>query len=231
MTWMRPVKAKITDSFDGHRNRPRPSVNPGTDYGTPMGVPVLAIADGTVAKIVTTIAGAGGRMVLMNFPSGHKADYLHLSRIDVKAGQKVKMGQVLGLSGASGLGKERGYGPHLHLSFRKGGTHLTAGGNIDFEKFIKAFSASKAAKPATPTDGAKPATPVAPAKPVVASKARATVKQGSKGADVVYLQGKLKLTADGDFGPKTHAAVIAFQTKKKLVADGIVGPKTWAAIG
>jgi cell wall-associated NlpC family hydrolase len=38
------------------------------------------------------------------------------------------------------------------------------------------------------------------------------------------------VTADGVFGPKTQAAVIAFQTAKGLTADGIVGPKTWAAL-
>lgn len=63
------------------------------------------------------------------------------------------------------------------------------------------------------------------------SGVRATVKRGSKGNDVKYLQTKLKIAADGDFGPKTHAAVVAFQKSHGLVADGIVGPKTWAAIG
>lgn len=210
-TWIRPVQARISDSFTAHQNRPRPSVNPGTDYMTAVGVPCLAIADGTVARIVTTIAGAGGRMVFLDFPSGHKADYLHLSRVDVQPGQAVKKGQVIGLSGASGLGKENGYGPHLHLSFRKGGTHGVGTGNIDFEAFI----------------GGAPSAAAAPA----AGGSRATVRQGSSGADVVYLQGKLKITADGAFGPKTRAAVVAFQTSKGLVADGIVGPKTWAAIG
>jgi uncharacterized protein with LGFP repeats len=60
---------------------------------------------------------------------------------------------------------------------------------------------------------------------------RATIQLGSRGADVKYLQTKLKLTADGIFGAKTKAAVIAFQKSKGLTADGIVGPKTWAALG
>ena len=232
-TWIRPVKAKITDSFDGHRNRPKPSVNPGTDYGTPIGVPVLAIADGKVAKVINTITGAGGRMVLLDFPSGHKADYLHLSRIDVKAGQSVKKGQVLGLSGASGLGKERGYGAHLHLSFRKGGTHLMATGNIDFEKFVKAASAPKTAAPAKTGEPAKaPAKAKAPVVPTLKPGAgRPTIMRGSNGEHVVYLQSKLKITADGIFGPNTHKAVVDFQRSKKLVADGIVGNNTWKAIG
>jgi murein DD-endopeptidase MepM/ murein hydrolase activator NlpD len=214
--WIRPVEAKISDTFQDHLRRN--SVNPGTDYMTAIGVPVLAIADGTVAKTVTTIAGAGGRMVLLDFPSGHKADYLHLSRVDVEKGQAVKKGQVLGLSGASGLGKERGYGPHLHLSFRLGGAHTAGRGNIDYEAFI-------AGTPATAPVAKAPA-PAAPS-----STSRPTIRRGSKGANVIYLQNKLGVNPTGPFGPKTHAAVLAFQTSKGLVADGIVGPKTWAAIG
>lgn len=63
---------------------------------------------------------------------------------------------------------------------------------------------------------------------------RRTIKFGSTGADVRYLQTKLGVAtggADGIFGPKTRRAVIAFQKSHGLVADGIVGPKTWAAIG
>lgn len=54
------------------------------------------------------------------------------------------------------------------------------------------------------------------------------LKLGSKGPQVSELQKKLGLTPDGDFGPKTDAAVKAFQTKNGLTADGIVGPTTLA---
>lgn len=57
-----------------------------------------------------------------------------------------------------------------------------------------------------------------------------TVKQGSKGEVVKKLQRLLALNPDGDFGPRTHAAVIAFQRGNGLAADGIVGPATWAAL-
>ena len=219
-TWIRPVEAKISDTFAKHVARK--SVNPGVDYMTAVGVPVLALADGTVARTVNTITGAGGRMVLLDFPSGHKADYLHLSRVDVKAGDAVKKGQVLGLSGASGLGKENGYGPHLHLSFRMGGTHATGAGNIDYEAFL-------GGAPAAPAKPAKAAAPASNGRP--SGIARPTVRVGSTGEHVTYLQGKLGITADGSFGPKTRAAVTAFQSSKGLTADGIVGPRTWAVIG
>jgi murein DD-endopeptidase MepM/ murein hydrolase activator NlpD len=103
-TWIRPVEGKITDSFDGHRGRTNPpSRNPGTDYGVAYGTVVKAPADGTVTGVVPTFRGSGGRMIFMSFPGGFNADFLHLSAIDVIAGQEVKQGQRIGLSGASGL--------------------------------------------------------------------------------------------------------------------------------
>lgn len=61
--------------------------------------------------------------------------------------------------------------------------------------------------------------------------ARKTLRLGSKGADVSYLQRRLVVTVDGDFGPITDAAVRKYQGKKGLVIDGIVGPATWGALG
>ena len=155
-TWSRAVEGRITDSFDGHKNRhTNPSRNPGTDYGVALGTPVKAIADGKITGIVPTFTGSGGRMIFQSFPSGHNADYLHLSRIDVVTGQEVKRGQVIGLTGASGLGKENGYGPHLHLSFRVGGQPTMGTGNIDFEAFL-AQQGSTPVNPATPVKAPAP---------------------------------------------------------------------------
>lgn len=176
-TWSRSVEGTITDSFDGHRNRKtNPSRNPGTDYGVALGTPVKAIADGKITGIVPTFTGAGGRMIFQSFPSGHNADYLHLSRIDVVAGQDVKRGDVIGLSGGSGLGKENGYGPHLHLSFRVGGQPTMGTGNIDFEAFLAQQGSTPAPVSATPAKPAAPAQAKAP-KPA-ASGSTYTVASG-----------------------------------------------------
>ena len=65
---------------------------------------------------------------------------------------------------------------------------------------------------------------------------RPTLRRGSVGGSVIYLQKRLLTlgfspgAVDGDFGPKTEAAVRAFQQSKRLTADGIVGPKTWTAL-
>ena len=163
--WIRPVEGKITDSFDGHRGRTNPpSRNPGTDYGVPKGTVVKAIADGTVTGIIPHYRGAGGRMIFMSFPGGYNADYLHLQAIDVVAGQEVKQGQRIGLSGASGLHSENGYGPHLHLSFRKGGRPTMAEGNMDFEKML------------TKTTDEKPVAEKKPTKPKAKTKTYTVVK-------------------------------------------------------
>jgi murein DD-endopeptidase MepM/ murein hydrolase activator NlpD len=171
-TWIRAVEGKITDSFDGHKNRKvNPSRNPGTDYGVPTGTSVKAIADGKITGIVPTFTGSGGRMIFQSFANNYNADYLHLSRIDVVAGQEVKQGQVIGLSGASGMGKENYYGPHLHLAVRIGGKPTIGAGNLDFEKLLAGQSATPAPVSVTPS---------APAKPVKlnVSKATYTVVRG-----------------------------------------------------
>jgi murein DD-endopeptidase MepM/ murein hydrolase activator NlpD len=222
-TWIRPVDGgSISDSFNGHKNRAKPSVNPGTDYAVKTGTPIKALADGTITGIVPSFTGSGGRMIFQSFPSGHNADYLHLSRIDVVAGQEVKQGQVIGLVGGSGLGKENGYGAHLHLSFRVGGKPTMGAGNIDYEAFR----------------GAPTAAPVAPTKPSVALPKGVRAYRGKElrrgepaGPDVLYLQNKLGVNPPGPFGPLTHAAVVAFQKKHGLLADGIVGPLTWSKLG
>jgi peptidoglycan hydrolase-like protein with peptidoglycan-binding domain len=54
---------------------------------------------------------------------------------------------------------------------------------------------------------------------------------GSKGSAVACLQASLGISADGDFGPKTEAAVKAFQSKAGLSADGVVGPLSIKALG
>jgi peptidoglycan hydrolase-like protein with peptidoglycan-binding domain len=56
------------------------------------------------------------------------------------------------------------------------------------------------------------------------------LKYGSTGPDVVDLQNRLGIAADGKFGPGTRKAVEAFQKAHGLKKDGIVGPNTWAAL-
>lgn len=66
---------------------------------------------------------------------------------------------------------------------------------------------------------------------------RPTVKYGSRGASVTYLQQRLNAvgywcgTADGAFGAQTQQAVLALQKAWGLARDGVVGPATWDRVG
>lgn len=68
------------------------------------------------------------------------------------------------------------------------------------------------------------------------SMSRKTIRRGSKGADVLYLQKRLVAKGyyigeiDSDFGKQTENAVKAYQDEHGLVTDGIVGAKTWASL-
>jgi hypothetical protein len=68
-------------------------------------------------------------------------------------------------------------------------------------------------------------------KPQLVDPARAMLRKGDSGEAVKFLQRKLGLDDDGQFGPKTEKAVRAFQAVKKLLVDGRVGPKTWKLLG
>lgn len=71
---------------------------------------------------------------------------------------------------------------------------------------------------------------------VVQTSTRATIKRGSRGADVTYLQQRLTAKGygtgaiDGIFGQKTLEAVKAFQAENNLIVDGVVGENTWKTL-
>jgi len=89
----------------------------GVDYGAPSGTPVRSVGDGTVE-----FAGQQngyGNVVQVVHGNARSTLYAHLSRIDVKKGQRVEQGQRIGAVGATGWAT----GPHLHFEFRVGGQH------------------------------------------------------------------------------------------------------------
>jgi murein DD-endopeptidase MepM/ murein hydrolase activator NlpD len=103
--------SRVTSGFNPQRFHPilkqtRP--HNGTDFGAPTGTPVRVVADGKVVR--ATWSGGHGRFVKVEHDGGYATSYSHLARIDVKAGARVRQGQVVGTVGASGLAT----GPHLH---------------------------------------------------------------------------------------------------------------------
>lgn len=84
----------------------------GLDIAVPTGTPVRAPAGGIVTFAETGLVLTGGT-VLIDHGHGLSSSFLHLSRIDVKTGDRVERGQVFGAAGATG----RASGPHVHWGF------------------------------------------------------------------------------------------------------------------
>jgi murein DD-endopeptidase MepM/ murein hydrolase activator NlpD len=110
-----PVYGRIT-SHMGWRKNPFGrgyEFHSGIDIEAPKGSKVLATADGVV--VFAGWYGEYGKTVIIIHPSGYLTLYGHLSQIDVKEGQKVKAGDVVGRVGSTG----RSTGPHLHYEVIK----------------------------------------------------------------------------------------------------------------
>ncbi|CAN5843911.1 hypothetical protein BH24ACT5_BH24ACT5_24860 [soil metagenome] len=65
---------------------------------------------------------------------------------------------------------------------------------------------------------------------VTAPTDRPTLRRGSTGEPVPWVQRRLGCLPDGDFGPRTEAHVLGFQQARGLMADGIIGPQTWTSL-
>lgn len=91
----------------------------GVDYTVPVGSRVFATADGKVKEVKSTKT-TSGRYIVIDHGSGYETQYSHLSRIDVKKGQKVSRGDIIGLTGNSGLSLS----PHLHYEVRFNGMRV-----------------------------------------------------------------------------------------------------------
>jgi murein DD-endopeptidase MepM/ murein hydrolase activator NlpD len=120
---------RVTSGFSHARHHPilgglRPHL--AVDYGAPVGTPVRAVADGVV-----TMAGWDGGFGLslsLRHARGYETMYNHLSRLDVKRGERVRQRQIIGRVGTTGLST----GPHLDYRVRKAGVFVNPLG----EKFI-----------------------------------------------------------------------------------------------
>ena len=92
------------------------SLHYGNDYGVPNGTEVNACADGKVVLAETRIS-TGWSVVIEHLP-GLYSLYYHMSELNVKEGDMVKQGELIGKSGATGLAT----GPHLHWEMRLNGS-------------------------------------------------------------------------------------------------------------
>jgi len=116
-----PVQRKISAPF-GNRLSPltgKPVLHAGIDIAAPAGTPIKAVAAGTVVKSGWT--GGYGKTVIVDQGKGVTELYAHCSRLDVKAGDRVKAGQVIAYVGNTGM--TRGVN-HLHFEKRINGKPL-----------------------------------------------------------------------------------------------------------
>ena len=106
-----PVQGRISGRFGSQRvyNGTPKSPHSGMDIAATQGTAVQAPASGIVSFADANLYLTGGT-VLLDHGHGVSSNFLHLSRIDVKVGERVEQGQVIGAVGATG----RATGPHLH---------------------------------------------------------------------------------------------------------------------
>lgn len=119
-SFIAPVNTQQTEGFGTRRtfNGKLESVHRGIDFRAAPGTPVHAGNSGVV--VLAQRLYYEGNCVMIDHGLGLMSISMHLSRIDVKPGQHVTRGQVLGLSGATG----RVTGPHLHWAIRWQGATL-----------------------------------------------------------------------------------------------------------
>lgn len=91
----------------------------GVDFALPEGSRIFATADGVV-RDVNTKTSSGGIMVIIDHKNGYKTEYRHLSKSLVASGKEVKRGDIIALSGNTGLS----LAPHLHYEVSHNGMRV-----------------------------------------------------------------------------------------------------------
>jgi len=105
-----PVRGYLSSGF-GNRIDPftgQKDFHPGIDISSPIGTKIVAPADGIVVK--TGIMGAYGNAIVINHGFGIMTRYGHMASFNVRPGQRVKRGDVIGYVGSTG----RSNAPHCH---------------------------------------------------------------------------------------------------------------------
>lgn len=111
-----PAKGRVSGIFGSQRiyaGEPG-SFHSGVDVAGGAGAPVVAPADGVVILAAPTPFSLEGNLLMIDHGMGLNSAFLHLSAIDVKVGDTVRQGQLIGRIGATG----RATGPHLHWSMK-----------------------------------------------------------------------------------------------------------------
>ena len=101
-------------AYYGNRIRP----HKGTDFAAPIGTPILSTANGVIVK--SSYTRANGRYVTVKHNNTYSTQYLHMQKSNVKVGQQVEQGDVIGWVGMTGNTS----GPHVCYRFWKNGLQV-----------------------------------------------------------------------------------------------------------
>jgi murein DD-endopeptidase MepM/ murein hydrolase activator NlpD len=119
-----PLKfVNITSRFAKNRFHPVQLIwkaHKGTDYAAPTGTPIMTTAAGVVEQAGFTTGN--GNFVKVKHDKTYSTQYLHMSKILVRRGQRVTQGQVIGKVGSTGLAT----GPHVCYRFWRNGVQVDA---------------------------------------------------------------------------------------------------------
>jgi murein DD-endopeptidase MepM/ murein hydrolase activator NlpD len=119
-----PLKfINITSRFSKNRFHPVQltwKAHKGTDYAAPTGTPIMTTASGIVEQ--TGYTAGNGNFVKVKHDRVYSTQYLHMSRILVRKGQRVNQGSIIGKVGSTGLAT----GPHVCYRFWKNGVQVDA---------------------------------------------------------------------------------------------------------
>ena len=185
----------------------------GEDLGVNQGTPVSVIVPGKVAA--AGFDGSAGGNILITHVDGKQTRYLHMSEINVSAGQEIKSGQVIGKTGGTPgtKGAGRSTGPHLHFEYYGS----TGGGPMDpwphMDKYFR-FGGNVGVKKrdGAPPGTTPPTTSPGTTPPTTAAKPTPT-KQELSGMSTTQLKGMLDPTKTGDSNPSVFAASQEARTK------------------
>ena len=124
VTFAAPVP--IPSGFKGNFEQVRSyEVHPGTDIPAPSGTRVIAPMDGEIVNVKDNEWPCGGTIDI-DYKNGFWSRFCHMKKINVKVGDLVKQGDVVGLSGGAldDYGHGRTTGPHLHFTLKKDGVKV-----------------------------------------------------------------------------------------------------------
>lgn len=157
MGYIRPVPLGRLTSWAVHKRRNPPSQEAGTDYFCPRFTPIAAAENGRISDTGDSIGPATGRFVTIDLDDGRRVRYLHLESRLVKVGDRVRRGQIIAYSGATGYGDadwswnvwETG-GAHVHMTLWPSHRYVFGtSGTLDPEAYMSdnPTPASSGAKP------------------------------------------------------------------------------------